>query len=165
MFFGARKNSSLENETERALTAADYEKRLNRKKKLPLITLRQHEKSTPSHEGDDVQFDILNSKGEYVGGLVVNMPNVSNPDTVPSVGFIEAFKKGQGYGRAAYKELIKFLSEKKLKLKSGYLNPSSEPVWEWLVKEGVARITRPGIRKADQELTRNTDDDIQYETI
>lgn len=158
MFARRSKDFSEAGAKEKPLTLKDYERRLNRFKTLPGVQLREGEPRVVGEE-KHVSFDIVNARGKSVGYLAVAIPFPAESGAAAFVQDINA-ERGKGYGKAAYKELIKLFSERGLRLKSANINGFSGPIWQWLVKKGVARIIHEPEKGQEAQLR-----DTKYETI
>jgi hypothetical protein len=86
-------------------------------------------------------LSIKNDKGEIIGNAALNisLPPKGEPSAYLNSIKINEDMRGQGYGKSAYLEIIKFLGDIKLKTEDNFgLSDGAAKIWEWLELNGLA---------------------------
>lgn len=129
-----------------------YEQRLNPDKKLPPVVIEKVKtfRNDPQEHREfstTTKFLIKNVDNQTVGNFSLDVDTLVTKEPTASFSsfWLETdpdFRR-QGYGRATYLEILKYLGE--VKLKSGVLDNYSQAtkIWNWLVEKGVARKREP----------------------
>jgi hypothetical protein len=125
---------------------------------LPQVTLQPQEnkrlmaefdgyKSQAGNDGTTTTvFDILTPTGERVGTTSLNQPGTRSKDSklyIGRIGIVDG-QRHQGYGPAAYLEILKALPEGRGLRTEGVLSPDAVRVWEKLVSKGLAKPSTKG---------------------
>lgn len=131
---------------------------LNPEGTLPHITLintyERHPRQSATAGVDSYVNRVLNDAGEDVGYVHITMPYGKSAEKPGAGALVEKIElqKNQGFGKAAYLEVLKRLPVG-VTLRSGgggSLSPDALKVWRWMEAAGVARNLTP-----DQELIPN----------
>lgn len=128
--------------------------------RLPKITLTKKEpkRETRGSMRND-EYEILNTEGEVVGTFTLHV-NIMPPALVErrgngsaSMNTVEVTHTGQGFGTAAYLQVIDMLKQDYgIQLESGYqLSESSLALWERLVRINMAEMIEEGETEAGSE--------------
>lgn len=113
----------------------DYDQVLNPNGSLPKIHLKHRMNLNERTKG----YDIMSDSKTKVGYIVLATYEEVSKETIAYIGNIQIREtfQGNGFGKATYIEILKRLNG--VRLKSSVLNQKSRGMWEWLVRNGIAR--------------------------
>lgn len=136
-----------------------YEKLLDPERRLPEVSFvlaaqETEEGSSPEERQEFLYFDVSRHDAEeepvLTATVVVLVPY--GEAYLYDIGLTDTNNRDQGYGKAAYLELVKYFSARQLRFRSGIsLSKSAWKIWEWMRKKGAARLVHDRGTNEDNE--------------